>query len=382
MSSFSKLDRMSGLTVTVVQRRLTHYRVPLFLALREHLSKEGVNLRLLHGKGTPAEVAKNDAGHIDWAEPLATRYFMGSRLCWQPFARKISDSSLVIITQENAMLANHLAMIKRPAPKLAFWGHGANLQGNRNSLRETYKRWSTRQVDWYFAYTSQSVELVKASGFPFEKITNLNNAIDMSGLERDLAAVRAADLEDLRVKLGLTRAPVGIFLGSLYSHKRLDFLVAAAHQIRARVAGFQLLVVGDGPMRPMMEAIAAEHPWIRFLGSRKGKDKASVLRLSSINMNPGLVGLGILDSFAACVPMVTTDCGLHSPEISYLSTDNGVITPNTLDSYVAACIRLLTNKAEYAQLTDGCRAAAHKYTLPSMVENFLDGILQALEIHR
>ncbi|WP_373410557.1 glycosyltransferase family 4 protein [Yoonia sp.] len=373
---------MNRPTVTIVQRRLTHYRVPLFVALRERLDRHDIHLRLLHGTCTSAEAAKNDAGHIDWAEPLATRYLAGDRLCWQPFARKTSGSSLVIITQENAMLANQLALIRKPSPKLAFWGHGANLQGNRNSLRETYKRWSTRQVDWYFAYTSRSVDLVRASGVPLEKITNLNNAIDMSGLERDLAALPATELEDLRLKLGLRRAPVGLFLGSLYRHKRLDFLLAAAHQIRASVTDFQLLVVGDGPERPLVEAAAAQHPWIHFMGSRKGPEKASILKLASINLNPGLVGLGILDSFAAGVPMVTTDCGLHSPEIAYLSTDNGIMTPDALDSYVAACIRLLTNKEEYAQLTDGCRAAAHKYTLPSMVENFSNGILQALETHQ
>jgi len=373
---------MSDADVVIIQRRLTHYRVPFFLNLRTSLKRANVNLRLLQGNGSEAEACKNDAGQIEWAEPLSTTYLAGGRLCWQPFARQVAGSALVIITQENAMLANHLALLRKPAPRLAFWGHGANLQGSGRSFREIYKRWSTRRVDWYFAYTKLSADLVAASGFPRARITQLDNAIDMESLKGDLAAIHDADLARLRIEFGLNEGPVGLFLGSLYPHKRLDFLFAAAARLRAGINGFQLLVVGDGPMRGKVESVAAKHPWIRFAGARKGREKAGALKLASIIMNPGLVGLGILDGFAAGVPMITTDCGLHSPEIAYLASDNGVMTPDDMDSYVAACARVLIDGTEHARLAAGCRTAAERYTLSNMVENFTRGVLQALEYPR
>lgn len=366
-------------TVTIIQRRLTHYRVPLFEGLRESLDRLGISLRLLHGEGRKDEGKKNDAGNLDWAEPLRTRYILADRLCWQPFTPQVAGSSLLIVTQENAMLANHLALLRKPVPKLAFWGHGANLQGSAHSVREKYKRWSTRQVDWYFAYTSQSVDLVTNSGFPRSRTTRLDNAIDVDSLKEDIAAIENSDLSRLRVRFGLEVGPVGLFLGSLYAHKRLKFLLRAAERLRSEISGFQLLVVGDGPGRSEIEAAATRHSWIRYVGSQKGRDKAGVLRLASINMNPGLVGLGILDSFAGGVPLVTTDCKLHSPEIAYLSPDNGRMTADDLESYVAACAQLLTDRPERDRLAAGCRAAALRYTLPNMVEKFTLGIHAALQ---
>ena len=373
---------MSLLTVSIVQRRLTHYRVPLFEALRRSLADADITLRVLHGEGNPREMEKNDSGHLGWSESLDTKYLAGNRLCWQPFARQVSGSALVIVTQENAMLANHLALVQRPAPRLAFWGHGANLQGNSSSLRETYKRWSTRQVDWYFAYTGLSVDTVERSGFPRDRITQLNNAIDLRELQDDLAAAEGTNLRKFRASLGLGEGPVGLFLGSLYTHKRLDFLLSAAEKVRGKVDGFQLLIVGDGPQRDLVERASFQYPWIRYTGALKGIDKAKALNLATISMNPGLVGLGILDSFAAGVPMITTDCGLHSPEIAYLSPENGVITPDDLDSYVDACTRVLTDKPELDRLACGCRAAVEVYTLPNMVENFSKGVIKALEVAR
>lgn len=365
--------------VTVVQRRLTHYRVPLFNELRRSLRSQGILLRLLHGTPASHELSKSDSGSLEWAESLPTTYFAGERLCWQPFAARAEGSSLVIVTHENGLLANHLALLRRPAPKLAFWGHGANFQGRDRSLRERYKRWSANRADWYFAYTELSVDLVTSSGFPASRVTQLDNAIDLAGLSREIASVEASDLPFFRTRFGLEDGPIGLFIGSLYAHKRLDFLIATAQRLRQEIPNFQLLVIGDGPERERVEVEAAKHSWIRPLGARVGRDKAAALRLSSIIMNPGLVGLGILDGFAAGVPMVTTDCGLHSPEIAYLDPNNGVMTPDDLKSYTAACQHLLTDEAERERLKAGCSLASEKYTLSNMVANFSQGIINALE---
>jgi len=365
--------------VTIVQRRLTHYRIPMFNELRRNLWSHGVQLRLLHGKASSDELLKNDSGVLAWAEELPTTYFLGGRVCWQPFLRRVAGSSLVIVTHENGLLANHLAMLWKPAPKLAYWGHGANFQGRERSLRERFKRWSAKRADWYFAYTQLSVDLIAESGFPDSRITNLNNAIDMTSLVDAVSSIGESDLPIFRTQFGLKDAPTGLFIGSLYAHKRIDFLIAAAHQLRHEIPDFQLLVVGDGPERERIRSEAAKNPWIRHVGARLGREKAGALRLASIIMNPGLVGLGILDAFAAGVPMVTTDCKLHSPEIAYLDFDNGVSTEDRLDRYTDACRRLLTDDLERERLVKGCVLAREKYTLENMVSNFSSGILEALE---
>jgi glycosyltransferase involved in cell wall biosynthesis len=178
--------------------------------------------------------------------------------------------------------------------------------------------------------------------------------------------------------LNLSSARVGIFLGSLHKHKRLEFLVKAADQIRAAIPNFVLLVVGDGPEFNYVLGESASRPWLKLTGSKWGNDKAACLAVSDLMLNPGLVGLNILDSFAAKVPLVTTDCSLHSPEIAYLGPTNGVMTENTVACYSKTCVELLSGDGEISRLREGCAAAAKLYSMDNMVERFTDGIVAAL----
>ena len=114
--------------VIIVQRRLTHYRVAFFEALRQALQNHGIELQLLVGAGTREESQKQDSGEISWAIQIPTRYFLKNKLCWQPVHKYLSGADLVIITQENALLANHLLILRLRKFRLAFWGHGANFQ--------------------------------------------------------------------------------------------------------------------------------------------------------------------------------------------------------------------------------------------------------------
>lgn len=367
--------------VAIVQRRMTGYRLPLFEQMRRRLEGLGVRLRVLHGDPTPAELRKRDGGELPWAERCETRYLAGGRLCWQNFGALTRASDLVIVTQENKLAYNLVSMTLRRPRRLAFWGHGRNLQApSPASPQERFKRWTTRRVDWWFAYTGLSRDFVRAEGFPQERITVLDNAVDTSALRALHAALTEADRARVRRELGLQGGPVGAFVGSLYPDKRLDFLVDAACRLRAQFPGFTLLVVGDGPDRAVVEAAARAHPWIHVLGARHAREKVELLAVSDVLLNPGLVGLGLLDAFVAGLPLVTTDCRLHSPEIAYLEPGrNGLMTPNDLGSYVQAVGTLLEQPQQAARLRAGARAAGERYTIENMSERFCEGIGRCLQ---
>lgn len=365
--------------VTIVQRRLTHYRVELFQEMKSRLAGHNIRLRLLYGTAGSEEESKKDLGYLPWAEQLETRYFLGNRICWQPFAHEVADEDLVIITQENSLLANHLALLRRPSKRVAFWGHGGNFQGKSAAFREQFKRWTTRKADWYFAYTDLSVQLVAQAGFPLDRTTQLNNSCDLSGLRKDLEKVSEFSPSEARKHFGLGAGPVGLMLGSIYAQKRPDFLVRAAALIRHRMPDFQLLVIGGGPAQSRIEEACLTYEWIRYVGPQHGVEKARALYVADVLLNPGLVGLGILDSFVAGTPILTTDCGIHSPEIAYLDGKNGVMTPDDAEAYADACVSLLKERSRLAWLQAGCRRAAGRYTLEKMVQRFTTGIISALQ---
>lgn len=367
--------------VVIVQRRLTQYRVPLFEALRHRLKERGIRLRILHGLAHTSEAAKNDSGSLEWAEFLPTRYFLGGRICWQNFLSLVHDSNLVIVTQENKLLQNHWSLIIPRQFRLAFWGHGANLQSqNPDSVRERFKRWTSNRADWWFAYTHMSAQLIAATGYPRSRITVIDNAVDTVQMRHWSQQILEGETRSLRQGLGIGTAPVAVYVGSLYIDKRLDFLLAAAEVIRRKISDFHLLIIGDGPERDKIMAWCHTHLWMHWVGPRFGREKLAFLSTAQVMLMPGAVGLSILDSFVSTVPIVTTDCRGHGPEIAYLKNGmNGIMTPDDVTAYSDAVVQILKHDAERTRLRVACQESAGKYTLENMISQFVAGITNCLE---
>jgi glycosyltransferase involved in cell wall biosynthesis len=366
--------------VVIVERQLLQYRVGFYNYLRARLEEEGIELQLLIGTGTPEEEKKMDQVTLDWTIQLPTRYFLGSRVCWQPFGSYARDADLVIVMHENKIIYNLWLLTFGRPKRLAFWGHGKNMQSNNpDGLKERFKRWTVNKVDWWFAYTESSAELVTNAGFPRECTTVVENAIDTEEMTTFCKQVTSAVCQRKRAELKLGDGPIALYLGSLYKEKRLDFLLDAAYRIREKIPNFQLLVVGAGPDQEIIENAAAQHSWIHYLGPLQDKNKAVALVLADVMLNPGLVGLGILDSFASGTPMFTTDCGLHSPEISYMTPGkNGVITRDDVNDYADTVVSVLQQPEAIARLSRGALSSAPRYTVENMAERILNGICSCL----
>ena len=369
-------------TVVIIQRRLCDYRESLFEQLKVLLSEDDVELRLLYGDATKAEQSKGDGADIVWGEKLKTHYLWGNRICWQPYLKKVRGVDLVIVTQENKLISNFWPLFGWRKYKLAFWGHGKNMQSADNAwakLKETIKFITTNRVDWWFVYTGISQAQVAMLGFPVSKITNLENSVDTSALKQLCQSGTDAQVNALRAELNLGNGPVGLYVGSLYKDKRLDFLLSACLQIVQKIPDFRLVIIGDGPDRPLISDAQAEYHWLRYVGRQVDANKAKYLKLASVLLNPGLVGLGILDAFAAGIPMVTTDCGFHSPEIDYLHQgENGFMTANTLEDYVSMVLNILEDDVLASHLRKGSLASSERYTIENVAQNFRAGILKAL----
>jgi len=366
--------------VVIVERNFLHYRVAVYQRLRELLHAEGVNLQLLIGAGTPEEMQKRDQTKLDWTITLPTKYFFRNKVCWLPFGSYAKGAELVVLMHENKLIYNLWLMFFSRPRRLAFWGHGRNMQSKHpDGLKERFKRWTVNKVDWWFAYTEGSAVLVNKAGFPRARTTVVENAIDTKEMTALCHAITAAERERLRLKFGVGSGKVGLYVGSLYEEKRIDFLLEAVLEIRRRSPDFHVLVVGAGPDEAMIETAAREHSWIHYLGPLHGKQKAETLVIADVMLNPGLVGLGILDSFINGTPMFTTDCGLHSPEIEYLNSGtNGVMTADNLDAYTDAVVKILADPAALAKLRKGALASASRYTVENMAERICSGIMSCL----
>lgn len=366
--------------VLVVQRRMTHYRVPFFEELRKEFLRRNCELVLAVGIGTPEEIKKNDSGIISWAETLPTHYFMNGKICWHRFDHLFPGVDCVVVTLENKLIFNLYVQFLSSVKRVVLWGHGANLQGDPKSLREKFKRYVGKKADWWLGYTSLSQPLIEQSGFPSERISILNNSVDTADLKSLRNNLNLEELQAVKDRWSLNGKKVGIYVGSLYKEKRIQFMLDAAKRIREEIPEFEFLIVGAGPDSSLVETFASSHSWVHYVGAQKGKDKVALLAVSDVMINPGLVGLGILDSFMCEVPLLTTDCGLHSPEIAYLENhSNGLITEDTLEDYAQAVIDLLGDEAALDHLKAGCTESAKKFTVENMAINFVDAVISCMD---
>ncbi len=371
--------------VVILQHRLLHYRLGLFERLRAACATRGIELHLVHGQASHREAIRNDEGSLPWAHRVRNIFAeFGERdVLWQPLPRDLRDADLLVVMQESRILSNYPLLLSRlwSSRRVAYWGHGANFQSDAPAgLREKWKRLLLNRVDWWFAYTDVTVELLRGIAYPAERITCLNNAIDNEAFERDLAGVSAARLRELRAEIDAqAESQVGLFCGSLYPDKRLEFMLEAADRIHNALPNFRMVVIGDGPSAPLIQGAAATRPWLKWMGVCKGIRKAEWFRIADVVINPGLVGLHILDSFCAGAPMITCRDSKHSPEIAYLRDGiNGLIVDGDANSYANAVVELFRKKDTLDNLKAAAIDDARRYTLESMVNRFADGLEQCL----
>lgn len=372
--------------VVIVAPWLRHYNAAFLAILRDRLDQLGVAMDVVYGHPSGAEAGRGDTVSPDWAIEVNHRDIgVGRRrFTWQPHAPVIRDADLVVVQQASRLLLNYYLLAKQQlgGPQVAFWGHGRNFQADSllQSVAEQAKRMMTRQSHWFFAYTDLTARVLAEHGYPADRITVVKNSIDTVSLAEARDRVSDADIEKLRTTLGLAGDHVGIFCGAMYSDKRLDFLVESAKRIRIDIPDFELICVGDGVDRPIIDRAAGEHPWIHAVGPRFGDDLALHFALASVYLLPGLVGLTVLDSFVFETPMVTTSDAKHSPEIEYLKDGvNGLIVEDaSVESYSDVVVELLSSEDRRQELVAGCVESAREHSMEEMAERFADGVMLAL----
>ena len=75
------------------------------------------------------------------------------------------------------------------------------MQSNRpNGFKEQFKRWTVNKVDWWFAYTDSSAALINEAGFPTDRTTIVENAVDTKEMATFCKEVTAVDRKKCAMK--------------------------------------------------------------------------------------------------------------------------------------------------------------------------------------
>jgi glycosyltransferase involved in cell wall biosynthesis len=166
-------------------------------------------------------------------------------------------------------------------------------------------RLTHRWVDRYVC-VSQAVAEFSAGqgGLPREKLVVIPNGIDLD----KYPSRQPADLRALGIAAG-RRAVT--FVGRLEPQKSVDWLIATAPQWLGKLPDCDLILVGDGPLRPSLEAAAKAAgvaDRVHFAGWRP--DAPEILAASSLLVLPsqweGMPNV-VLEAMASRLPVVASD---------------------------------------------------------------------------
>jgi glycosyltransferase involved in cell wall biosynthesis len=217
------------------------------------------------------------------------------------------------------------------------------------------------------ACAAEQRPMLLSEGVAPEKVVYIPNGIPIA---RELAAAAATRT---RAELGLPASgPLLVHVGRFNPEKNQRGALDAVRTVRADVPDAQLVLVGDGPMRPEVEAHADEigaGGWAHFLGFRT--DTPALLAHADLMLLPSIADampMVILEAMALGVPTVATDLG----DIREVLGEAGVaIEPGDTDAFAAATAGLLADPEERARMTAAARARAPEFDASRMVARYL-----------
>jgi glycosyltransferase involved in cell wall biosynthesis len=333
----------------------------------------------LHSEVPMAVCCLDDKGV--WASELESRRVIVRALGRHSGFRPALGRSVAALAREHAANVIHchhyspfiygcLSLLWRPRSRVVFTEHG-----RLSDARPSRKR---RMVNQLFAHVPRAVFAVSGDlrqhlldeGFPSRTVAVIHNGIDVG--PRPSASMRA----EVRRRLDVRDDSI-LVIGTV---ARLDPVKDLATLIRAvsdlsRHLPAMLVVVGDGPERGALEALARDlgsADLVRFLGQRD--DAREWLSGCDVYVNSSIsegVSLTILEAMAAALPVIATRVG-GTPEVVDDSCGR-LVPPRQPQELVKSIQELAGDGLLRARLGDTARRRVEtRFSLDRMLRQYRD----------
>jgi phosphatidylinositol alpha-1,6-mannosyltransferase len=249
--------------------------------------------------------------------------------------------------------------------------HGDDLVETSARRRAWRRRWFDAADVVIAAGEFAAERLAQGYGVLPGKIARLPNGVDLArfGPRPAPPGLRAAlGLEGRRVILTATR---------LVPRKGVDRLIAALPAILAREPSAALLVVGEGPQRPALEAAAAGLP-VRFAGAVAAAEMPGLYALAEIFALPNRAEPGesdglplvLLEALASGLPVLCGTAG--GVQEAVRDGETGLtVSGDRVDAIATGLLRLLEDPIQAARLAAAGRASVQRRGWASRAEDFL-----------
>jgi glycosyltransferase involved in cell wall biosynthesis len=377
--------------VLVIWQRFLPYHVARLGRLNEWLASAGRRL-------TAVEVAPQDASYrfpVDGtgSGPFRRITVFPGRSYHELSAGQVHRSVLEVLDQErpDVIFAPATPFPEGMAAVTHRWRSTCKLilmddawEGSdlRGILTRFAKRMIHRGVDGIFAPAPSHRSYFEKIGFPTESIVYGVDAVDNNFYALHADRVRNTAPE-WRTRLGLPE-DYFIYVGRLLPRKGLETLIEAyrGYRKKAGPAPWGLVLVGDGPHRDTVEALAKDVPGVSLIGARFGEECCACYALASAAVVPSLRdpwALVVNEAMASGLPvLVSRGCG--SAKALVREAENGwTFSPGDADELLVLMRRIAGLPRELRRAM-GLRS---QFLLADWgLDRFVNGVQCALKLSR
>lgn len=279
---------------------------------------------------------------------------------WQP--------QVLIVEANPRYLSTPLAiqwMHRRQLPVIG-WGLGAPKTGRAESL---LRREFLNSLDAIISYSQAGAEQYIAAGFNKDCVFVAPNAV--SPRPTQPAPQRLLEYKDGK--------PSILFLGRLQERKRIDLLLQACAKLPIHLQP-SLVIIGDGPDRARLQALAArEYPSAQFPGAKHGPELEPYFAAADLFVLPGTGGLAVQQAMAHALPVLVGEA--DGTQSNLVRPGNGwMLTHATVEDLAAQLTFALEDVSRLRRMgNESLRIVSEEINLEKMVESFVRAISVVLE---
>ena len=217
-------------------------------------------------------------------------------------------------------------------------GSDVNLIGH-HALPLKFMRWASRQSSASIGVSQALVDRMRELGVESERQLVLRNGVDLDRFQP------GTDTAALRARVGAERGALLLSVGNLVPLKGHELVIEGLGLLRQRGLDARLCIIGAGPLRGQLEAVAAQlglSDQVRFLGALPQDElarwygAADMLMLASEREGWPNV---LLESMACGTPVVATAVG-GIPEIVKVPLTGRIVQERTAQALAEAAFSL------------------------------------------
>ena len=241
------------------------------------------------------------------------------------------------------------------------WGLGAPpLSGLLGGIRRARRRRFLSQFDALIAYSRRGAREYAAAGFPPQRVFVATNAV----------LPRPALRPDRQPLVG--QATI-LFVGRLQARKRVDQLIRACAQMPEPKP--RLIIVGDGPERPLLESLAQRtYPSAQFIGAKHGAELEPYFAQADLFVLPGTGGLAVQEAMAHGLPVIVAK-GDGTQDDLVRDANGWQIQPEDFSALLQTLQRALADIGKLRKMgEESLRIVSGEINLESMVAAFVEAL--------